>query len=364
MGVLKLFASIVYTLHDNPSRATEDGLDEIAANAKVFAYIGNRRRLNDLVREEANELNERLCAFPDGRLEKLAATDSSLIQRVKMVRTSAERAKFDIVNYWYGREWEKDSGIFPDFLLALDDAATFGNGALLELKDSKNNNIASFNSTIPTRFKSLMDASRVMGSDLVKNAAQLYDFPRSSGVDYLTKERLCFYLVRTESGWQRAVRISLVEGSFFETLPKDQLLAQIWEQILDAGGVPPSERPHIVEFLANLEQAEIARTREVEHASVKPRLRLMAEVHPDAKLHAYPEIKPRTVSLVIKRESEFDERWLQREFGKDGVKVRIAQQAGEKILLLGNDESKIELHCFTILHKRNGEHLVLQYKLP
>ncbi len=363
MGVLKLFASIVHTLYDNPSRASEDGLDEIAANAKGFAYIGNRRTLSNLVREEANELTERLRAIPDGRLEKLATTDSLLIQRIRAFRKNAEETKFDIVNYWYSREWEKDSGIFPDFLLALDDGATFGNGALLELKDSKNDNIASFNSTIPTRFKSLMDASLVMGSDLVKNAAQLYDFPRSASANYLTRQRLCFYLVRTQSEEQSNVRISLVEGSFFETLPKDQLLAQVWEQVLDAGGVSAAERPHIIELLASLEQAEIVRTREIEQASVKPRLRLMAEVHPDAKLHAYSEIKPRTVNLVIKRESGFDDRWLQREFEKEGVKVEVVQRGDEKILLLRGHKNELELRYFVILHKRNGEHIVLQHRL-
>ncbi len=363
MGVLKLFASIVRVLHVDPSRAIQNQLDEIAADAKGFAYIGNRKTLSTLVHQEANELGERLLAIPNEKLKKFARTDSALVQRIEIIRKNAAKTEFDAANYWYSRGWEKDSGVFPDFLLSLDRSVTFGNGSLLELKDSENDSIASFNSTIPTRFKSLADASRIMGSTLVINAAQLYDFPFSVNPDYLVRGRPCFYFVRTQSKNNAKVRISLVEGSFFETLPKDQLLAQVWEQVLEAGGVAPADRPHIVELLASLEQGEIARTREIEKASIKPRLRLMAEVHPDAKLHSYPEIKPRTMNLVIKRESKFDDKWLQREFEREGAKVQVVRQGGEKVFLLRTDEDELEIRYLVILHKRNGEHIVLQYNL-
>lgn len=247
--------------------------------------------------------------------------------------------------------------------MGLDDTATFGNGALLELKDSKGDSIASFNSTIPTRFKSLKDVQRISGKNLVPNAARLYDFPLSVDPQYLTKKRLCFYLIRTQTKNDAKVKISLAEGSFFETLPKEELLAQVWDQVLGAGGVAPADRPHIVELLAGLEQTEIVRSREVGGASIKPRLRLMAEVHKDGKLHSYPEMKPRTVNLVIKRERGFDETWLQNEFAKEGFRTEIVVDDGTTFLVLREGRSKIRLRYFVILHKRNGEHLVLQYKL-
>ena len=363
MGVLKFFASVVRVLHSNPQSATSDGLDEIAANAKEFSYIGNRKTLNALVREEAEQLLRRLCAIPDKRLEALKDTEPLLVQMIQTIRTRASHQGFAAVNSWFGSDWEKESGVFPDFLLGLEDAPTFGNGALLELKDSVSDAIASFNSTIPTRFKSLEDVKRISGKSLVLNAARLYDFPLSVDPQYLAKKRLCFYLVRTHAKNEDRVKISLAEGSFFETLPKEELLAQVWDQVLDASGVTPAERPHIVESLASLEQTEIARSREIKGASIKPRLRLMAEVHQDAKLHSYAEIKPRTVNLVVKRERGLDESWLQKEFAKEGIQTELAVDGGAKFLLLSDGKGKTKLRYFVILHKRNGEHIVLQYKL-
>lgn len=363
MGALEFFASVVRVLHANPQGATGDGLDEIAANAKHFSYIGNRKTLSSLVRQEADELLQRLCAIPDKRLEALKDTEPALVEMVRAIRSKASRQEFDVAGDWLGREWEKDSGVFPDFLLALDDSATFGNGALLELKDSKGDSIASFNSTIPTRFKSLGDVRHISGKNLVPNAARLYDFPLSVDPQYLVKKRLCFYLVRTQAKNDDKVNISLAEGSFFETLPKEDLLAQVWDQVLDAGGVTPADRPHIVELLASLEQTEIAHSREIKGASIKPRLRLMAEVHRDAKLHSYPEIKPRTVNLVIKRERGFDETSLQKEFAKEGIRAEVATDGDAKFLLLSDGKGRIRLRYFVILHKRNGEHIVLQYNL-
>ncbi len=363
MGVLKFFASIVRVLHAEPASATGIGLDELAANARQFSYIGNRKTLSSLVRQEADKLLQRLCAIPDKRLETLKDTEPALAETVRSIKSKASRQGFDIVGDWLGREWEKDSGVFPDFLLAVDGTATFGNGALLELKDSKGDSIASFNSTIPTRFKSLRDVQHISGKNLVPNAARLYDFPLSVDPQYLAEERPCFYLVRTQAKNDDKVRISLIEGSFFETLPKEQLLAQVWDQVLDAGGVTPADRPHLVELLASLEQSEIARSREIKQASVKPRLRLMAEVHHDAKLHSYAEIKPRTVNLVIKRERGLDETSLQKEFAKEGIQAEVVVDGDAKSFLLSEGKNKLRLRYFVILHKRNGEHIVLQYNL-
>lgn len=363
MGVLRFFSSVVRALDVNPSSATTDGLDEIAASAKWFSYIGNRKTLRSLVQQEANELLQRLCAIPNKRLETYNDREPALVETIRAIRSKASQQEFDIADYWLGRQWEKDSGVFPDFLLALDDNTTFGNGALLELKDSKGDSIASFNSTIPTRLKSLTDVQNISGKNLVPHAARLYDFPLSSAPQYLSKKRLCFYFVRTQAKNSGKVKISLVEGSFFETLPKEELLAQVWDQVLGASGIALADRPHIVELLAGLDQTEIVRSREIKGASIKPRLRLMAEVHKDGKLHAYPEIKPRTVNLVIKRERGFDETWLQKEFAKDGLQTEVVVDGDAKFLLLSEGKGRIKLRYFVVLHKRNGEHIVLQYDL-
>lgn len=362
MGVLRFFASIVRTLDLNPQSATSSGLDEIAANAKQFSYIGNRKTLSWLVREEAEELAQRLGAIPDKRLDALKDQDSALVKRMQTMKMLRQQGS-DIVGKWFGNQWEKDSGVFPDFLLGLDANATFGNGALIELKDSKGDSIASFNSTVPTRFKSLNDVKRISKRNLVLNAARLYDFPLSVDPSYLSAPRSCFYLVRTQSRKQDKVKILLVEGSFFETLPKEDVLEGIWDQVLVAAGIPPADRPRIVKLLAGLEQAEIARSREIEKASIKPRLRLMAEVHEEAKIHAYPEIRSRTVNLVIRREKEYDEKWIRREFAKEGYETQVLYEDGQAFILLDDGEHKIKLRYMSIGHKRNGEHIVLQYDL-
>lgn len=363
MGVLRFFASIVRTLELNPQNATSSGLDEIAASAKGFSYIGNRRTQSWLVQEEAEELVQRLCAIPDKYLETLKDQNADLVKKVQTLKRWRQQG-MNIASKWLGmQQWKKDSGVFPDFLLGLDANATFGNGALIELKDSKSDGIASFNSTIPTRFKSLNDVKRISKRNLVLNAAQLYDFPLSVEPSYLSAPRSCFYLIRTQSKKQDKVKISLVEGSFFETLPTEDVLERVWDQVLVAAGIPSTDRPRIVELLAGLEQAEIVRSREIEKASIKPRLRLMAEVHEEAQIHAYPEIFPRTVNLVIKRENNFDERWLQREFAKEGYETQVWHENEQTFVLLDQGINRVKLRYLVISHKRNGEHIVLQYSL-
>lgn len=362
MGVLRFFASIVRMLELNPQNATSSGLDEIAASAKGFSYIGNRRTLSWLVQEEAEELAQRLCAIPD-RHSALKDQNSALVKKVRTMK-GLPRQRMDIIGQWFGKQWEKNSGVFPDFLLGLDAHATFANGALIELKDSKTESIASFNSTIPTRFKSLNDVKRISKRTLVLNAAQLYDFPLSVEPSYLAAPRSCFYLIRTQSKKQDKVKLSLVEGSFFETRPKEDVLEEVWEQVLVAAGISSDNRSQIVELLASLEQAEIARSREIKGASIKPRLRLMAEVHKEAKIHSYPEIHPRTVNLVIKRESGYDETWLQKEFAKEGYETQVWREDEQTFILLGDGRNKTRLRYTVITHKRNGEHIVLQHSLP
>jgi hypothetical protein len=69
------------------------------------------------------------------------------------------------------------------------------------------------------------------------------------------------------------------------------------------------------------------------------------------------------VNLVIKRERGFDEISLQKEFVKEGIQAEVAADDGTRFLLLLDGQSEIKLRYFMILHKRNGEHIVLQYSL-
>jgi len=366
MGVLKLFVSVAYVLQTRPTLATRVSLDELAAGYGRFAYVGDRKTLGKLIRSWAKELQNRVLNVSDQEIDRLAETNADLANKLRTIKRKKDSKKFEMAAEWFAQpKWETGSGIFPDFLLALDSQPTLGNGALLGLKDSKGDAVASFNSTIPTRHKSLLEVKRISGSTMVTHAGQLFDYPLSAASDYLSHQRTCFYFVRTRSNDNQRVRLALVEGSFYETLPKEQLLEQIWKQILDESGMPPSEQPPIIEFLGHLEQSDIAQSREIEKASIRPRLRLMAEVHGDANLHAYPEIPARTINLILKREADFDERWLLREMERDGLEnARIVRQGPEKLVILTSHNVEMRMQFLIITHKRNGEHIVLQYRLP
>ncbi|CAG0992710.1 hypothetical protein ANRL3_02887 [Anaerolineae bacterium] len=364
MGALRLFASVVHTLHARPTLATQTSLDELAAGYGKFAYVGNRKTLSKFIHAWAKELQKRLLNVSDTEIERLAETNEDLASALSALKRKRDSKKFEMAAEWFAQtRWETGSGIFPDFLLGLDQQPTFGNGALLELKDSKGDAVASFNSTIPTRYKSLLEVKRISGSTMVAHAGRLFDYPLSAAPDYLSHQRACFYFVRTRSNDNQRVRLALVEGSFYETLPKEQLLEQVWKQILNASGMPPTEQPPIIEFLGHLEQTDIAQSREIEKASIRPRLRLMAEVHSDANLHTYPEIPARTVNLVLKREQGYDEHWVRQELLKEGfADVHVEKNENTRIILKSNDAS-LQLCYLVIKHKRNGEHIVLQYEL-
>jgi hypothetical protein len=237
---------------------------------------------------------------------------------------------------------------FPDFMFKV--AATFGTllcGSVLELKDSKGGSIASFNSTLPTRCKTLEEIDIVNGKNLVSRIASLMDGDASSLKEYYTFNRRCFYLVRTHAGNKRKVKISIVDGSFFETVPKEHLIYQMFLNILrshlekhkitvspDAVALFEQLLPHITD------QTIIASSQMIEKASVRPRLRIMAEVHPEGNPHSthYPEIGERSFNLIVSA-SAYDE--------------EVANSLLQEIS---------ELRKFSIRHKRNGEHIVFEFK--
>ena len=87
------------------------------------------------------------------------------------------------------------------------------------------------------------------------------------------------------------------------------------------------------------DQTIIACSQIIEKASIRPRLRIMAEVHPEGNPHStfYPQITEGSFNLILK--STDDSKLL-----KDKLENRIAA-----------------LNVFPIMHIRNGEHLVFQY---
>jgi hypothetical protein len=230
VGIFRLYAALLGELRKSPEGVIAKSLDELAGACSDFAYIGSRKSLQTIVLQQANKLQQKLQQVDRRFWQQVIETQSQFLQRLQ--RCKDANLLEEVATAWFGRrDWAKDSGVFPDFVLELEDAPTFGNGSILELKDSDGSTIASFNSTIPTRFKSLAEVEKITGSKMVLEAAWLRDFPKSLASGYESCLRHCFYLVRTHRRSSDKVRISLVEGSFFETVPKRELLQRVWEQI-------------------------------------------------------------------------------------------------------------------------------------
>src|SRR4030067_2411826 len=120
-----------------------------------------------------------------------------------------------------------ESQKFPDFLFKTEKKnGHYLRGSLMELKDSKSASISSFNSTIPTKTKTLEEVDVVNGNNLVSKIASIVDSDSSSDPGYMQFPRHCFYFVRTQRGTSR-IKVSIIDGAFFETLPKEQLFHQL-----------------------------------------------------------------------------------------------------------------------------------------
>ena len=100
MGICKLFFRIAHYLNENLDQLAKASLEDIAAQYRPYAYIGARESLHEFVQEQAQEVG------------------------------------IDPAQWFDTNEWQKDSGAFPDFVLACEPHSPLGNGALLELKDS------------------------------------------------------------------------------------------------------------------------------------------------------------------------------------------------------------------------------------
>ena len=321
MGICKLFFRIARYLSENLEQLTNTSLEDIAARYRPYAYIGARKHLHEFVREQAQEVG-------------------------------IEPAQ------WFGTsEWQKDSGAFPDFVLACEPHNPLGNGALLELKDSAGDQIASFNSTLPSARKHISRLTK-----MVQTAVQHYESKRGCACP---PERDCFYLVRTKNKSKDACRLSVVQGTFFETIPNQELLKSLWKDLLEQSGVPAEQHKEILDYLAKLERNQIAESRVIERAAEKPRLRIMSEVVADANPHRYQEIGERTVNLILKAPSEDGSeslvQWIIHCFSTDDLLAQAA--SGDALIVSDAASGEIKCRIVRIKHKLNGLHLAIQVRL-
>lgn len=256
-------------------------------------------------------------------------------------------------------DWMKSNGIderilyskseqFPDFIFKVrrqENKLTCG--SLLELKDSKGGSIASFNSTLPTKYKNLDEVDIINGNNPVSKITSIMDGQLGLDKNYHTFQRRNFYLIRTHKDSDDKMKLSVVDGSFFETVPKEHLIYQmflnIWRGHLERKDIKifPEILNEIEKSLSYItDQTIIAASQTIEKASVRPRLRIMAEVHTEGNPHSsfYPEISERSVNLIIQASTH---------------KEKIVEMISKKVR---------DIEVFTIQHKRNGEHAVFQFR--
>ena len=187
---------------------------------------------------------------------------------------------------------ESRSG-FPDFVLKTNTDGSLSGGEFIELKDAKAYQIASFNSTLPSATKPVSSLPQNMKNQLLEAGDDIESVP----------QRDVYYLVRgirrtTSSPLAKTV---LVSGSFFETVPVDEVLTDAFEQVATAS--TPSD-VDASEFTRHFEiqQSNFAETRRVEGSSISVRFRVMAQVDPRANLlsdRRYPMIEANTLTMLI-----------------------------------------------------------------
>jgi hypothetical protein len=143
----------------------------------------------------------------------------------------------------------------------------------------------------------------------------------------------------------------LTHGSFFETLPADELIRQSFGQVLDeelsGRNIPEGTKEALKALFSH--QENFSRVRNVEKASVKLRFRIMTEAKPEGNIlnaSLYPEIKDDTLNFLAPYYSE-----------------------EEKAKVISNMETVFgvkrmrELTVFSIKHPLNGWFVGFQSKL-
>lgn len=197
-------------------------------------------------------------------------------------------------------------GVFPDLAIKINtNDDMLQGGELVELKDSKTYVVASFNSTIPTGRKNI--------KKLLAENSSIKQQMKSAGNNIESLPyRDVYYLIRGIKAKKQ--KIILVHGSFFETIPVEQLISKSFSKVIEdvIPNVQKNEMQKISKLFSN--QKAFSKTRTIDEASVKLRFRVMTEVSNKANIlndKIYPKIKPNTINLVLPYEPQ-----LTAKFGK------------------------------------------------
>ncbi len=238
----------------------------------------------------------------------------------------------------------KRVGQFPDLAIKIcKNNELFTGGELVELKDSKSYTVSSFNSTIPTGKKQVEKIFKSKNSEVLRQMEE-------AGDDiYALPERDVFYLIRGKRKENR--KITLVHGSFFETVKVSELISksfnQVLKEILEGSETKLDEKTkNLLETLFS-EQTSFSRVRNVENASVKLRFRIMTEVKAGGNIlnsKKYPEISDDTLNFILPSHNEDEDR-----LNIDKMNVVF--------------DSLDSFEIFQIKHHFNGNFLVFQTNL-
>lgn len=238
----------------------------------------------------------------------------------------------------------KRVGQFPDLAIKIcRDDELFTGGELVELKDSKSYTVSSFNSTIPTGKKQIEKIFKSKNSEVLRQMEE-------AGDDiFALPERDVFYLIRGKSKGNS--KITLVHGSFFETVKVGELISKSFNQVLketmEGSETKLDEKTkNLLETLFS-EQTSFSKVRNVENASVKLRFRIMTEVKAEGNTlnsKKYPEISDNTLNFILPSHNEDEDR-----LNIDKMNVVF--------------DSLDSFNIFQIKHHFNGNFLVFQTNL-
>ena len=237
----------------------------------------------------------------------------------------------------------KNKAKFPDIAIKINiNKQIFTGGELIEFKDSRSYNIASFNSTIPTGKKKI---SKILRGRSHRIKEQMEE----AGDDiYSLLVRDVFYLVRGKR--QKNIKVCLLHGSFFETLRVEQLIQQAFAQVLEerlqetGENIPKEVKTKILDMFS--EQDSFRKVRDVSKASVKIRFRIMTEAKPEGNIlnsEQYPQILDNTLNLVLP-------------YGNKNDENKVLEKMN---LVFGNRQLK-KFTIFKIKHHFNGDFIVFQ----
>ncbi len=240
----------------------------------------------------------------------------------------------------------QNAGQFPDLAIKINTTDNlFEGGELIELKDSKNYTVSSFNSTIPSGQKDIdkviKSANSIIKKQMEEAGDDIFSLPN----------REVFYLIRGKS--KGSVKIVLVHGSFFETVKTNSLISQSFEQVLEERlkekglNIEDNMKDLLIDIFS--EQENFSKVRNVDKASVKLRFRIMTEVKAEGNIlntKKYPEIKGNTINLIVPRHTQKDEDLSLKKFASIYSESTIKQ-----------------FNIFNVKHLLNGYFTVFQGEL-